>query len=42
MQLFKNLNVKLVVRLNEPLYDKKVFIENDIDHIDLFFEVNIL
>lgn len=38
LPIFKKLNVKLIVRLNEPRYDANIFKKNGIDHIDLEFE----
>ncbi|CAO1622523.1 unnamed protein product [Parajaminaea phylloscopi] len=38
VKYFKERNVKLVVRLNNPLYDKKVFEEAGIAHLDLYFD----
>ncbi|KAN0062314.1 cell division control protein 14 [Thecaphora frezii] len=35
---FKDRNVKLVVRLNNPLYDKVAFEEAGIEHLDLYFD----
>lgn len=35
--IFKQMNVKKVIRLNEALYDRKRFISNGISHADLFF-----
>ncbi len=36
--LFKNLGVTCIVRFNEKLYDRKVFINHGIKHVDLFYE----
>lgn len=38
LEYFKKHNVRLVVRLNSPLYDKSIFEEADIKHVDLIFE----
>lgn len=38
IEIFKKQFVTTVVRLNEPLYDKKEFTDNNINHYDLFFE----
>jgi cell division cycle 14 len=35
---FEEHNVKLVVRLNNPLYDKAVFEERGIEHLELYFD----
>lgn len=37
IQVFKHFNVTRVIRLNEPKYDKSIFLENSINHSDLFF-----
>ena len=37
VEKFKKFNVTRVVRLNEEKYDKRTFIENGIEHNDLFF-----
>eukprot|EP00928_Gymnodinium_smaydae_P061322 TRINITY_DN45424_c0_g1_i1.p1 TRINITY_DN45424_c0_g1~~TRINITY_DN45424_c0_g1_i1.p1 ORF type:complete len:461 (-),score=91.02 TRINITY_DN45424_c0_g1_i1:95-1477(-) len=37
VQLFHEANVGLVIRLNAPEYDRRVFIHNDIDHVDMIF-----
>ena len=37
IEVFKNLNVTRVIRLNEAKYDKDTFVNNDIAHSDLFF-----
>lgn len=37
VELFKQTNVGRVIRLNDPLYDKKTFTNNNINHDDLFF-----
>jgi len=36
-EIFKAINVKRVIRLNEAKYDRKRFIMNGISHTDLFF-----
>lgn len=38
IQYFKERNVKLVVRLNNPLYDSRVFVREGIDHVDMYFD----
>lgn len=38
VRYFKERNIKLVVRLNNPLYDKAVFEEAGIAHLDLYFD----
>jgi cell division cycle 14 len=35
---FEKKNVRLVVRLNTELYDRKVFLDHGIDHVDLYFD----
>lgn len=35
--IFRNMNVTRVIRLNEEKYDKRTFEKNDIAHNDLFF-----
>ena len=37
IQLFKEWGVELVIRLNKPLYDKKLFEKAGINHLDLYF-----
>lgn len=38
MKYFKKHDVKMVVRLNSHLYDKKIFENEGINHVDLIFE----
>jgi len=38
LDYFEKRNVKLVVRLNNALYDKAVFCDRGIDHLDLYFD----
>jgi cell division cycle 14 len=38
IQYFKDKNIKLVVRLNNPLYDSKVFEREGIEHVDMYFD----
>jgi cell division cycle 14 len=38
LDYFEKRDVKLVVRLNNPLYDKAVFIDRGIDHLELYFD----
>ena len=35
--IFKEMGINLVVRLNKPSYDKKIFEKNGINHRDLYF-----
>lgn len=35
--LFERLNIRLIVRLNEPLYDRQSLLQAGIRHLDLFF-----
>jgi cell division cycle 14 len=35
--IFRKLDVKKVIRLNEVKYERKKFIESGISHTDLFF-----
>lgn len=37
LSLFRDWNVQLVIRLNKPLYDKKIFEKEGIKHLDLYF-----
>jgi len=37
IEVFKHFGVSRVIRLNEPKYDKNVFVQNGIAHSDLFF-----
>lgn len=37
ISLFKEWKVDLVIRLNKPTYDKKIFEEAGIKHLDLYF-----
>lgn len=36
--IFKNLGVTCIVRFNDKLYDRKVYLNNGIRHVDLFYE----
>ncbi|CAD6927556.1 unnamed protein product [Tilletia controversa] len=38
IKYFRKKNVQLVVRLNNPLYDKKVFEDAGIRHVDMYFD----
>lgn len=38
IRYFKEKNVKLVVRLNNPLYDARVFEREGIAHVDMYFD----
>ena len=33
-----SMHVKIVVRLNQPLYDRQVFLDRGIDHMELYFD----
>lgn len=37
ISLFKEWGVQLVIRLNKPLYDKKIFEKAGIKHLDLYY-----
>jgi len=37
VELFKNVGVGRVIRLNDPLYKKETFTNSNISHDDLFF-----
>ena len=36
-EIFKKWNIRKVIRLNEAKYDRRRFLEQGIDHVDLFF-----
>lgn len=36
--LFKDLNVTCIVRFNEKMYDRRIFLNHGIRHVDLFYE----
>lgn len=38
LDYFEKRNIKLVVRLNNPLYDRQVFLDRDINHTELYFD----
>lgn len=38
LDYFNKRNVKLVVRLNNQLYDRKTFLDHGIDHMELYFD----
>ncbi|EAU84309.2 phosphoprotein phosphatase [Coprinopsis cinerea okayama7 len=38
LDYFQKRNIKLVVRLNTKLYDKKAFLDVGIDHLELYFD----
>lgn len=38
LNYFENANVQLVVRLNNPLYDRQVFLDRGIKHQELYFD----
>ncbi|KAF8306264.1 phosphatases II [Clavulina sp. PMI_390] len=38
LDYFEERNVKLVVRLNNQLYDRNMFLERGIDHLELYFD----
>ena len=38
LEYFEQRNVKLVVRLNNELYDREMFVDRSIDHIELYFD----
>ncbi|KAJ1021907.1 hypothetical protein NDA16_003669 [Ustilago loliicola] len=38
VRYFKDRGVKLVVRLNNPLYDREAFLNAGIDHADMYFD----
>lgn len=38
LDYFEKQNVKLVVRLNNPLYDRQVFMDRGINHYELYFD----
>ena len=37
VEIFKNINITRVIRLNEEKYNKDHFVNNGIDHTELFF-----
>ncbi|KAI0052624.1 phosphatases II [Auriscalpium vulgare] len=38
LEYFEQANIKLVVRLNNELYDRDTFLERGIDHMELYFD----
>jgi cell division cycle 14 len=38
LEYFEKRGVKIVVRLNNALYDKDIFLERGMDHLDLYFD----
>ncbi|KAK7696639.1 hypothetical protein QCA50_001297 [Cerrena zonata] len=38
LDYFEKKNVKLVVRLNNPLYDRQLFLDRNINHAELYFD----
>ena len=38
LDYFEQRNVKLVVRLNNELYDRQLFLDRSIDHVELYFD----
>jgi hypothetical protein len=38
LEYFEKRSVRLVVRLNTELYDRQVFLDRGIDHVDLYFD----
>ncbi|KAG8961767.1 cell division control protein 14 [Tulasnella sp. 419] len=38
LEYFNAKNVKLIIRLNNPLYDKNTFLERGMDHMELYFD----
>ena len=38
LDYFEKKHVKIVVRLNQPLYDRQVFLDRGIDHMELYFD----
>ncbi|KIY71833.1 phosphatases II [Cylindrobasidium torrendii FP15055 ss-10] len=38
LEYFEKRNVKLVIRLNTQLYDREVFLDRGIDHLELYFD----
>jgi cell division cycle 14 len=38
LDYFEQRNVKLVVRLNNELYDRQLFLDRAIDHVELYFD----
>lgn len=38
LEYFEEHNVKIVIRLNNPLYDRQTFLERGINHMELYFD----
>jgi cell division cycle 14 len=38
LEYFEQHNVKIVIRLNNPLYDRQTFLERGINHMELYFD----
>jgi len=38
LEYFEQHNVKIVIRLNNPLYDRHTFLERGINHMELYFD----
>ena len=38
LDYFEQRNIKLVVRLNNELYDRQMFLDRSIDHVELYFD----
>lgn len=38
LNYFEKKSVQIVIRLNQPLYDKQVFLDRGIDHLELYFD----
>ncbi|KAI9511288.1 tyrosine protein phosphatase [Russula earlei] len=38
LEYFEQHNVKIVIRLNNPLYDRHTFLERGINHLELYFD----
>ena len=38
LDYFEQRNIKLVVRLNNELYDRQMFVDRSIDHVELYFD----
>ena len=38
LEYFEQRNIKLVVRLNNELYDRQLFLDRSIDHVELYFD----
>ena len=37
VKVFTDLHVGVVVRLNQPAYDRRIFTDNGIEHFDIYF-----